>query len=116
MTFEVESDGLSGVEVSPATEITLSRIETVLSLLQLAASIAATDAEAMDSEHARLNSAVVSSVLSEALAEQRILWLELAPTAATPLDGQGRYRDVTRLDRQGGYRDVTHLDGRQRRK
>jgi hypothetical protein len=98
MTFEAESDGLPSVDVSPATELTLSRIETVLSLLQLAAGIAAT--EASDSEHARLNDAVVSSVLEEALAEQRILWLELAPTAAAPLDGHRRYRDVTHLDDQ----------------
>ncbi|MDT4916557.1 MAG: hypothetical protein QOI15_2925 [Pseudonocardiales bacterium] len=78
------------------TDKTVSRIETVMNLLLLANLSAASIRAASTSEHDRLHAAMVTSALDEALAEQRKLWLELAPTVTSGLDGPHRYRDMTR--------------------
>jgi hypothetical protein len=76
--------------------MTLNRIETVLNLLLLASSSASSIRGTTTSEHDRLHAAMVTSALDEALAEQRIVWLELAPTVASGAAGPPRYRDVPR--------------------
>ena len=86
---------IAPTEPSPATDATLSRIETVMNLLQLARFSAAALATDSTSEHDRLQAGLLGSALDEALAEQRILWLELAPTMTGGTDGPSRYRDVT---------------------
>jgi hypothetical protein len=82
-------------ESGTATDATLSRIEMVMNLLLLARFSAASITSDSSSEHDRLQSGLLNSTLDEALAEQRILWFELAPTMATGLGGSPRYRDVT---------------------
>ena len=67
-------------EVPTATEMTLSRIEAVINLLLLASLSAASIRGASSSEHDRMHAAMVSSALDEALAEQRLIWSELAHT------------------------------------
>jgi hypothetical protein len=83
-------------EAIPATDTTLSRIETVINLLLLASLSAESIREATTSDHDRLHAAMVSSALDEALAAQRILWFEMAPTMTPGLDEPNRYCDVTR--------------------
>lgn len=78
-----------------ATDMTLCRIETVINLLLLAKLSAAPLGTAPISFEDRLHAAMLSSALDEALAEARILWLELAPSVAARPSGQPRYRDVT---------------------
>jgi len=51
---------------------------------------------ATTSDHDRLHATMIGSALDEALAEQRILWFELAPRMTTGLDEPNRYRDLTR--------------------
>ena len=91
-----QAPALLTAEVLAATDTTLSRIETVMNLLLLANLSAASIRGATTSDHDRLHATMVSSALDEALAEQRILWLELAPTMTAGVGESSRYRDVTR--------------------
>jgi hypothetical protein len=70
-----------------ATDIALSRIETVINLLLLASNSAVSIRAATTSEHDRLHAAMVTSALDEALVEQRILWVELAARTGDWLEG-----------------------------
>jgi hypothetical protein len=92
-----EQEALAMVPAQPmtATDATLSRIEIVMNLLLLARFSAASMCSDATSEHDRLQAELLGSVLDEALAEQRILWFELAPTMLTGTDELSRYRDVT---------------------
>jgi len=68
------------VPADPPTETTLSRIEKVMNLVLAARFSAASIGASATTEHDRLQAELLGSALDEALAEQRILWFELAPT------------------------------------
>jgi hypothetical protein len=85
-------------EPTIVTDTTLSRIEKVMNLVLSARFSAASIAAVATTEHDRLQAELLGSALDEALAEQRILWFEMAPTMATGPDGLHRYRDVSRQE------------------
>jgi hypothetical protein len=83
-------------EPTTATHTTLSRIEKVMNLVLSARFSAASIGASATTEHDRAQAELLGSALDEALAEQRILWFELAPTMAAGPDGLHRYRDASR--------------------
>jgi hypothetical protein len=85
-------------EPTTATDTTLSRIEKVMNLVLSARFSAASIGVSATTEHDRLQAELLGSALDEALAEQRILWFELAPTMAAGPDGLQRYSDVSRRE------------------
>lgn len=106
MTIHVDDHALPWAvkaDAITATDMTLSRIETVMNLLLLASLSASSIRAATSSDHDRLHAGLLSAALDEALTEQRILWLELASTMSSGMHEPHRYCDVTRPDeRQRG--------------
>lgn len=84
------------VEPAMVTDTTLSRIEKVMNLVLSARFSAASIGASATTEHDRVQAELLGSTLDDALAEQRILWLELAPTMATGPDALQRYGEVSR--------------------
>lgn len=110
---ERQAPVIGPAEPTTATDTTLSRIEKVMNLVLSARFSAASIGASATTEHDRLQAELLGSALDEALAEQRILWLELAPTMAIGPDGLHRYRDVGRdeLSRSEiGQADVARSD------
>jgi len=68
--------------ITATSTTTLARIDTVLNLLLVASLSASSIRGATRSEHDRVQAALVSAALDEALTEQRILRVELASTMA----------------------------------
>lgn len=88
-------------EPSASADATLPRVELAMNLLLRARFSADALASESTSERDRLQVGLLASWLDEALAEQRILWLDLASTMASSTDGPSRYRDVTRRSTSG---------------
>ena len=85
-------------EPTAATDTTLSRIEKVMNLVLSARFSAASIGASATTEDERLQAELLGSALDEALAEQRILWFELAPTMATGPESLPRYGDVNQRE------------------
>jgi len=81
-----------------ATDTTLSRVEKVMNLVLSARFSAASIGASATTEDDRVQAELLASALDEALAEQRILWFELAPTIATGTESLPRYGEVSRRE------------------